>query len=178
MDCRHVEDDPRCVVDVESVITVMHDLGREIHWEILGCLIGSAKCVSRIANELELSASDTSKSLSVLAEYGLVHMDREKTAHIYRPSALVTVSSIGEAVVRFVGKNSSILSICHTCLPRFVVLGSESAPERESLSSLTEEHRGIPQKHGRSEARPDHSDPEPRPTRHPRHRRPSRAPEP
>jgi DNA-binding transcriptional ArsR family regulator len=76
---------------VESIAGAMRDLGRDIHLEILSSLARSRRCVQDLADDIELSLSDVSKSLRQLQQYGLVEYRRDKNRHIYRLTNRVTV---------------------------------------------------------------------------------------
>ena len=73
--------EPTGSVPGDTIAQIMHALGHEIDWEVLICLVHQPHPVKRIAEALELSASEVSKSLRRLREHGLVRATRQKTYH-------------------------------------------------------------------------------------------------
>ncbi len=81
-----------------SAFDVMALLSNRIRVEILATLAGTAKCVSEIADELEIDASTVSHSLQLLAKMGLVEHKVVNKRHFYRLTGAVTALLDGSVV--------------------------------------------------------------------------------
>ena len=91
------EDVSRC----ESLTDAMHQLGQDIHWEVLACVAFTSRTVSEIADELELDLTTVSKSLKKLRSFGLVRSTRAGVHHYQSVNSdVVMVRSPTEVVAR------------------------------------------------------------------------------
>ena len=98
-----------------TIAGAMRDLGRDIHLEVLASLARSSKCVRDIAEEIELSLSDVSKSLRQLHQYGFVDFRRVKNRHMYRLTRRVVVRNGDTRSVELTvrAQDGSMLTIRH-----------------------------------------------------------------
>lgn len=73
-------------------------LSNPIRLEILASIAKAEKCVSDIAQELQLDASTVSRSLAILSERQLVDCRPIKTRRIYRLSDAIVASDQGSTL--------------------------------------------------------------------------------